>query len=461
MKTLTYTSFLGIFCLLLEAMLITLNVSHWRKYISVFVFAGLASVLFFCAKDWNVTEVFFNNMIKVDNFSTAFSVLLIALTALLILLTNYFYDENSSKLTDFISIKIFALSGALAMLSFANITMFFIGLEILSISLYILAASNRNDPKSNEAGMKYFLMGAFASGVLLFGIALIYGVTGTFDTTLWASFVFADQSHTLFYLGLTFVFIAMLFKVSAFPFQFWTADVYDGAPTLTTAFMATVAKIAAVAAFYKLAVTVFPSYSGAMGAIFVVIIALTMLVGNFMALTQDSFKRMMAFSGISNAGFMLITILCAGNNANDLLYYATAYGFGAVGVFTIAILVEKAHKNDSFDTYNGLGKTNPLLAVMLTLFMFSLAGIPPFAGFFAKYFVLTAAIKNGHLLLSLFAIVNSIVAVYYYLKVVVAMWAKEPGSVKVLNHPVYIAVALCCLLIILLIGLSPSLVIRL
>ena len=245
MNTLIAIIGLGVLCLLFE-------IFNLRKAIIPMVIIGLLGVLGLTASEFNLTESYYNNMIVVSKFSSAFSCLFIVLTIFLVALGHNFYENHQTKLSDFIAIKVFLLAGAVAMVSFGNLAMFFLGIEVLSIALYILAASNRLNLKSNEAGMKYFLMGSFASGIILFGICLIYGAMGSFDIVEISEMSQSAELPIWFPIGTVLVTIGMLFKVAAVPFHFWAPDVYEGSPTLTTALMSTMAKVVAMATLYKL-----------------------------------------------------------------------------------------------------------------------------------------------------------------------------------------------------------------
>jgi NADH-quinone oxidoreductase subunit N len=450
MKALTYTSFLGIACLVLE-------IFNLRKVAVPFVLLSLAVIFGLNCTEWNQHQVYYHDMLRGDNFALAFSGLLIIITFLLVCLSGNFFQSEESKLADYISIIIFTLCGGIAMVSFSNITMFFIGLEILSISLYILAGSKRKDIRSNEAAMKYFLMGSFASGVLLFGITLVYGASGSFNLSEIAAYASTGKIDAIFQVGVVLILIGMLFKVSAAPFHFWAPDVYEGSPTLITAMMASLAKVAALAAFYRLFNTCFinsyPVFAWALS----IVAALTMVIGNLTALNQDSFKRMLAFSGIAHAGYMLLAIITLYNNtANSLFFYATAYSFASIGAFSIAMIVMRNMKSEKIEAFNGLGKKSPLLAVTLTILMLSMAGIPPMAGFFGKYFVFLDAIRNQHIGLVIVAVITSVISVYFYFKVILAMWTVDSDEAAFSADLPYTIVSLICLAATLILGVFPS-----
>ena len=338
MKALTYTSFLGIACLVLE-------IFNLRKVAVPFVLLSLAIIFGLNYTEWNTNQIYYHDMLRGDNFALAFTGLLLVIAFLLISLSGNFFQSEETKLADYISIILFTLCGAIAMVSFSNLTMFFIGLEILSISLYILAGTKKKDIRSNEAAMKYFLMGSFASGILLFGITLVYGASGSFNLTEIAIYASNGKVDAIFQVGVVLILIAMLFKISAVPFHFWAPDVYEGSPTLITAMMATLSKVAALAAFYRLFSTCFIGSFHVFAWTLSIVAAVTMLVGNLTALNQDSFKRMLAYSGIAHAGYMLLSIITLYHNTpNSLFFYATAYSFASIGAFAIAMIVIKILK---------------------------------------------------------------------------------------------------------------------
>jgi NADH-quinone oxidoreductase subunit N len=400
-------------------------------------------------------------MIVVNQFSSVFSALFIVLTVFLIALAHDFYENHQTKISDFIAIKIFMLAGAVAMVSFGNLAMFFLGIEILSISLYILAASDRMNIKSNEAGMKYFLMGSFASGIILFGICFIYGAMGTFDVAEITEWSRSAELPLWFPIGISLLTIGMLFKIAAVPFHFWAPDVYEGSPTLTTATMSTLVKVIAVATMYKLLTTMNADISDAYINIIIVISIASMTVGNVMALRQNNVKRMLAFSGISHAGFMLMTLLNINNSAANLLYYTSAYALSGIAAFAVIIYVCKNKDNEDITNFNGLGKTNPLLAGILTASLLSMAGIPIFAGFFAKMFLFSQTIEAGYLGIVIAAVVNSIISVGYYFKLILAMYTKEPNEELAKTPFVIYAVSIIAIILNIALGLFPSSILNL
>ena len=451
MNTLIAITGLGVFCLLFE-------IFNFRKGIIPFTIFGLVATLALTVSDFGVSESFYNNMIVVDKYATAFSCLFIVLTIFLVALSHDFYDNQKSKISDFIAIKVFLLAGCVAMVSFGNLAMFFLGIEILSIALYVLAASSRLNVKSNEAGMKYFLMGSFASGILLFGICLVYGAIGSFDMRIIAEAGVSADVETWFYIGTVLISIGMMFKIAAVPFHFWAPDVYEGSPGLTTATMSTLAKVTAMAAFFKLIHAMSPILTIPAETVIVVVSILSMTVGNIMALKQNNVKRMLAFSGISHAGFMLMTLLNTTNSEASLLYYASAYSLAGIASFSVLLYVCKNKHNEDIATFNGIGKTNPLLAGIMTMALLSMAGIPIFAGFFAKLVLFSQTITNGYIILVIVAIIISIISIGYYFKIIMAMYNHEPNETRTGKPFLIYVVAIVSISLNIIIGLFPSLI---
>ena len=461
MNTLIAITGLGIFCLLFEIL-------NLRKAIVPFTIIGLLAVLALNFSEFGSTGSYYNNMITVSKFSTAFSSLFIILTIFLVALSHNFYENHQTKISDFVAIKIFLLAGGIAMVSFGNLAMFFLGIEILSIALYVLAASERLNLKSNEAGMKYFLMGSFASGIILFGICLIYGAMGSFDIAEIHESSLSAELPIWFPIGMILMVIGMLFKVAAVPFHFWAPDVYEGSPALTTALMSTLAKVIAIATLYKLIseLNLISSLEnqdllGTFETIVVIVSIASMTVGNIMALRQVNVKRMLAFSGISHAGFMLMTLLSIATSAGVLLYYTAAYALAGIAAFSVILYVCKNQDNEDITNFHGLGKTNPLLAAILTGSLLSMAGIPIFSGFFAKLFLFNQTIQAGYIALVIVAVVNSIISVGYYFKLILAMYSKEANEKRTGKPFLIYAVAVISIILNIALGLFPSLVLDL
>lgn len=450
MNTLIYTSVLGFGLMVLEVLKL-------RKWISPILILGLSLIFGINIHDWNQPGSFMGNMLETSNFTVAFNALAIFITLLIVMLASEYYADEEHHISDYMAIITFVLCGAQMMLGYANLVMFFIGVETLSISLYALSGSKRFDVKSNEAGFKYFLMGSFASGFLLFGIALIYGATHSFDLVKIAEYAALESVSPLFLTGILLVLFALFFKVSAAPFHFWAPDVYEGAPSIITAFMSTLVKVVGFAAFYKF-LHVFGYLIPVKFDWLVTLVAiLSLLTGNLSALAQENFKRLMAYSGISHAGYLLIGLLGASAfPSSSILYYGFGYALSTIGAFSIAMAVFKSTGSESISAFNGLGKKNPVLAGGLTATMLGLAGIPPFAGFFGKFYIFSEALQNGHFYLVLIGILSSMVGVFYYMKVVIAMYAKPANETQIEISLTNQLVMWLCLTLVLLVGIMPS-----
>jgi len=340
--------------------------------------------------------------------------------------------------------------------------MLFLAIEILSIPMYILAGSNKNILESNEASFKYFLMGAFATGFLLFGITLLYGNSGSFDLS---TRVIGGTSSYLLNGGILLMLIAIGFKSSVAPFHFWAPDVYSGSPTVVTAFMSTVVKTAAFAGFFRLFYLGFGAAAESWSTTVWILCAITILIGNITAVYQTNFKRLLAYSSVAHAGYMLLAILAIPGAAvvgeRSLFYYALAYGSSSLVAFAILYLVSRATKSESIDSFTGLYKRNPLLAFITTIAMLSLAGIPPMAGFFAKYYIFTAALQQGYTWLVLIAVLGSLIGVYYYFRIIISVFQTEQEGVEI---PISSSTKIFLLLTglaVLLIGVFPDFFARL
>lgn len=423
MKGLLIVSGLGILAMMAE-------IFKFKKLLFPLVLLGILGAYVANFMEWNngFSIAVFDNMIAFDKVALAFSGVILATAFFWFIMANDYF-EDMPTVVDHFSLVLFALTGALMLTAFKNMTTLFLGIEIMSIPLYVLAASKKKDVKSNEAGFKYLIMGSFASGFLLFGIALVYGATGSFDLMEIRAKIseMGSGMPSFFYAGIIMMLIAMLFKVSAAPFHFWAPDVYQGSPTVITALMSTVVKTAAFAAILRLFMIAFGGVSESWSMVLASVIALSLVIANFSAAVQTNVKRTLAFSSISHAAFMLMVVLAnlrSNATLDALLYYSLAYSIGSIAAFGIIYNVTK-NGDETFDSFNGLGKRNPLMAACMVVAMLSLAGIPITAGFFAKYFVFTTMIGTGYKWLLILAILTSAVGVYYYFKVIIAMYFKQ------------------------------------
>jgi len=434
-----------------------------KKALLPLTLLGLVISLGFAVCSWDQPTVHFG-MMQIDNFALAFGGLSIVGTFLIFLLTQRYFAENSNNVAEYFTLILFSLCGIIIMVSYKNLSMLFIGVEIMSVCLYILAGIRKLNFASNEASLKYFLMGAFSTGFLLFGIALIYGATGSFDIDVIQNVLVNSVTNVspLFYPGIILMMVGLCFKVGAAPFHFWTPDVYEGAPSLITAFMSTVVKTAGFAAFLRLFAGAFePLHDFWMPALMVIVI-ITLCVGNITALFQKNFKRMLAYSSISHAGYLLFSlIVLTANSASNVLVYAAAYTFASIVAFAILINVKQKTGSDDIESFDGLAKRNPLAALALTIAMLSLAGIPLTAGFIGKYVMFLNVLDNYHVILVVIAILNALVGFYYYFRVIIAVYFKDGKEVE-LDTPVqYKVVLVVSTIVILVLGVYPSLILNL
>jgi NADH-quinone oxidoreductase subunit N len=351
--------------------------------------------------------------------------------------------------------------GAIMMVTYDNLIMLFLGLEILSISLYVLTGSDKRNLLANEAALKYFLMGAFATGVLLYGVAMLYGATGSFSLTEIAVYVQDNATNLspMLYIGLFMMLVGLLFKLSVAPFHWWTADVYTGAPNFFTAYMSTIVKTAGFAALYKLLSVSFVGVADYWFVILAICAIATLFIGNLTATAQKSFKRMLAYSGVSHAGYMLLAVASFSDKTPEaIFFYSLAYSVATITAFACLMRVSETKGSDEFASFYGLGKTNPFLAFALTVSMLSLAGIPLTAGFIGKLFVFMSALEQGHVVLVVLSVLMSAVGVYYYLRVVIAMYMRQGNGVPVLLTPRFRVVLVATTVLTILLGVFPGLV---
>lgn len=360
-------------------------------------------------------------MMNFDRFALFFNTIAMICTFLFFLLSAKEMEKVGLNYSDYFALIFFILCGIILSSSFSSLLILFLGIEIISIPLYILTGSDKRNLKSNEASLKYFLLGSFSTGLMLMGIALVYGNSGSFAIDAITNP--ETKPSVLLIAGLLLLMFSMAFKVSAAPFHFWTPDVYDGAPTVFTSFMATIVKAAVFIAFLRLFYYSFGDIHDTWKFIMAVITALTLFIGNITAVFQQSVKRMLAYSSIAQAGFMLMAILALNSNAAEgILLYTTAYCLSTIGLFAILIKM----KDYTFEGFNGFAKHQPLLAAVAVIFLLSLAGIPLTAGFLAKFYMLNAVIATGGFLwLVIFAVLMAAISVYYYFRVIQAMYFKE------------------------------------
>lgn len=413
---------------LLGVVLLALEIFKMRSLMFPVIVLSMLGILAGTVIDWGISEnIMQQNMMMNDAFALR-SIAILTLLALGWFITQRKAIEETGNSADLYALLAFSFCGALLMTNFTNMVMLFLAIEILSIPLYVLAASKRGSKASNESGFKYFILGSTASAILLFGITLIYGVTGTFDLYRIHDFIAENSSSTLLMTGIGMVLVGFGFKISAAPFHFWAPDVYQGAPTPITGWMATVVKGAAVLGMYRLFKGAFDGAMPALEGIIALLVAMSLIIANGMAAIQSNVKRMLAYSGISHAGFMLASLLLVSFDPTSIFFYILSYGAASLLAFVILYNLGKEHGED-LNVFHGLAQKNPMSAALLSISLLSMAGIPPLAGFFGKYFIIQGIIQN-HTWLAIVMILTSVVGMYYYLKVILAMYSKQTSAIQ-------------------------------
>ncbi|MFT3827056.1 MAG: NADH-quinone oxidoreductase subunit N [Chitinophagaceae bacterium] len=420
---------------------------------------GISLLLVTNLLEMNGTQLFHINtkgMLSFDSFGLLFNTIAFISTLVFFLLSGRDIENVGVNLAEYYALIFFISCGIAISTSFDTLLMLFLGIEIISIPLYILTGSDKRNLKSNEASLKYFLMGSFSTGLMLMGITLIYGAKGSFNIDIVAAG--SGALTPMMGAGLLLLMFSMAFKVSAAPFHFWTPDVYDGAPTVFTSFMATIVKGAVFIAFIRLFQGAFGEAHAQWKLIIAVITAATLIIGNITAVFQQSVKRMLAYSSIAQAGFMLFSLVAMnGISQEGLIFYTAAYSLATIGVFAILIRM----KDYTFEGFNGLAKHHPLLAATNTIFLLSLAGIPATAGFMAKFYMLSAAIASGDVMwLVIIAIICAAISAYYYFRVIQAMYFKDGEPQTIATTSGYKGLLVILAAVIILLGIFPQILIN-
>ncbi|MBF0582787.1 MAG: NADH-quinone oxidoreductase subunit NuoN [Magnetococcales bacterium] len=394
-----------------------------------------------------------------DSMARFMKMLLLVATGLPLLMSRDYLTQHDLDSGEYFVLSLFSLVGAMTMVSAGSFLVLYLGLELMSLSIYVLAAYQRDQLRSSEAGLKYFILGSLASGILLYGISLIYGATGTVMIAGVGDFLrAATHISPVLLLGAALVVIGICFKVAAAPFHMWAPDVYEGAPTSVTAFIAIMPKVAAFAAFFRILLEAFALLHLHWGPMLQLLAVASLAAGAFGAIAQSNIKRLLAYSSIGHVGFLLIG-LTTGNllGHQSVLIYLTIYIFMSVGAFCLLLVLNKGGIGDEIQDYAGLAKKRPLLAFLMSMFMFSMAGIPPLAGFIAKLYVLMAAVHAGMIGLAVISVLFSAVGAFYYLRIVKIIYfdqSEEPFAMEVgLSHRVVLAVSA---FVVLVGGLFPS-----
>ncbi len=402
----------------------------------------------------------FRDMVLLDGYALFFDLLICYAAALVVMLSMDYLARTGSESGEYYALVLFSTAGMMLMASAGDLIVVFLSLELMSLSLYVLAGLFKTRLTSGEASMKYFLLGAFATSFLLYGIALIYGATGSTNLDRIAASAAAKGGDPLVLVGLGLLLVGFGFKISSVPFHMWVPDVYEGAPTTITALIATGSKAAAFAALIRVLVVALRGAQADWSALLWGVAALTMTLGNVVALAQSNLKRMLAYSSIAHVGYMLMGLVAGGTQgAGAVLFYLLAYTFTTVGAFgVIALCVRAGEEAVEVGDYAGLARRHPILAATLALFLLSLIGIPPLAGFVSKFYLFGSAVRAGYIWLTVIAVLNSAVAAYYYLRVIVFMYMREPEGESMAVTPSFaggLALAIALVGIVLL-GLIPA-----
>lgn len=443
--------------LALIVMLIDLLIKK-KEVIALISMAGVALI---SLSLFGTSGVTFGTMYISDGYSTFFKLIFFLNVILTILISIKYIAVERVNYGEYYSLILFSTIGMMIMASAGDLIVLYLGLELMALSTYVLAGFIRHDIKSNEAALKYFLLGAFSSAFLLYGISIIYGLTGTTDLKAIASFInergLTDNFSLL--LSVIFFIVAFGFKIAAAPFHMWAPDVYEGAPTSITAFMSVGPKAAGFAVLGRVFMVAFASVTVDWAAILIPLSILTMAVGNIVALSQTNIKRMLAYSSIAHAGYALLGIITANNEGlASMMNYLMIYAFMNIGAFAVIIMLRsEGFKGDSIYDYEGLAKTHPLAAVLMLIFMFSLTGIPPTAGFIGKLYIFMSAINAGYTWLVVIAVIFSAISAYFYLRIVMYMYMREPKETVSLTTSFSNGVALgITTFAVLLIGVLPT-----
>lgn len=408
----------------------------------------------------------FQDMITVGGYANYFDVLFCGTGMLTMFAARPYLQREDVELDEFYTLLVSSVAGMMLMAHANNLVALFIGIELMSLSFYVLAGFMRKNIRSVEAALKYFLLGAFSTGFLVYGMALVYGSTNSLQYDGITRVVLGGGVFfpALFVIGVTLLTVGLCFKIAAFPFHQWAPDVYEGAPTVVSAYMSTAGKAAAFSAFVPVFAAVMPSgaVNGALSNLplmVAIIAAITMLIGNITAVAQSNVKRMLAYSSVAHAGYILIGIVTGGTAGRDaVVFYATVYTFMQMGAFVIVGLLERNNEHflDMKD-YAGLHHKQPMLAAMMAMFMFALAGIPPFAGFFGKYLLFMSAIESGYTWLAIVGVASSVISAYFYLGLIVRMYFQDPSGEPLTARPGLAGITLVvCSAAILVLGIFPQ-----
>jgi NADH-quinone oxidoreductase subunit N len=416
----------------------------------------------FVAADAGTPSDALGGLFVADAFAIFFKLLFVVVIAMVTLLSAEFLSDGRYSAWEYYSLMAFALCGMMFMASGTHLISIYVGLELLSLASYILAGYYKNEARSTEAAMKYFVLGATSSGILLYGMSLIYGVCGSLHLGNIASAVSKMAGNQALIIGVMLLGAGLCFKVAAVPFHVWTPDVYTGAPTPITAFLSTASKVAAFAIFARIFYMGLHSLEADWNSIIAAVAALSMIVGNLAAITQENVKRMLAYSSIAHAGYAMLGILAMSEiGLQGVLIYMLVYAFANIGTWAVVMLLRRReYAGEKVDDFDGLHKSAPLYAFAMVVFLLSLGGIPPTAGFIGKYFLFASVISAGYAWLAVIAVLMSAVSMFYYIRIVVAMYLKDGAAAEVVESRQVRFIVVVCLVVTLVLGILPERMIR-
>ena len=431
-----------------------------KEPLAVVALAGIVAALLVTIWRWGSGVRGFRDMIVLDDYALFLHLVICYAAGLVVLISMGYLRRQGAESGEYYALVLFATAGMLLLTSASDLIVVFLALELTSLSLYVLAGLFKQRLASGEASLKYFLLGAFATSFLLYGIALLYGASGTTNLERIAAAVAARPHDPLVVIGLGFLLVGFGFKISAVPFHMWAPDVYQGAPTTVTALIATGSKAAAFAALIRVLIVGLRAAQPDWTALLWAVAAVTMSLGNVVAIAQSNLKRMLAYSSVAHVGYMLVGLVAGGGpGVGGVLFYLLVYTFTTVGAFGVLTVCERSREEATdVGDYAGLARRHPVLAATLGLFLLSLIGIPPLAGFVGKFYIFGAAVRSGYLWLAVIAVLNSAVAAYYYLRVIVYMYMREPEGAPTSVVPSFAAgLALALALVgIVLLGVVPA-----
>ena len=440
-----------------------------RKYKAVLGWFGLAGVICSAVLTVQLMEgglqgAFFGNTFLLDPFANYFKLVFYVSCGLGILVSLKYLEIEDINRGEYYALMLFATSGMMLMASAGDLISLYLGLELMALSVYVLAGFMRRDSRSNEAGIKYLLLGAFSSGIMLYGMSLLYGLAGTTNLNGILSFLKgADLGNPVLFLAMVMLMVSFGFKVAAAPFHMWVPDVYEGAPTSVTAFMSAGPKVAGFAVLLRVFLHALGPIHADTSMLFSLLAVLTMAVGNIMAISQTNIKRMLAYSSIAHAGYALVGLAAGGpDGAASVMLYVLIYAVMNMGAFGVVIMLRKAGvRGEEITDFAGLGKTNKTAAFLMLIFLFSLTGIPPMAGFMGKFYIFKSAVQAGLVWLAVAGVLFSAVSAYFYLRVIMQMFMYEPKQEFALVQSPALALALAVsVTAVIVIGIYPTAVLE-